>query len=234
MHYDTFKNHKIRSLTKNEIVIGRPGTRVFEAIIHVNCRGQMTVTGDIGPLTYAYGPTNLEACVEWMGSRGIDDEYVWEKASIGSGGRDLISEVTYESLEHDWKRTAPEIVESRFGELEPGEEACEERRKLKAALRWDRIEDVVLDLDAQEQLHQGLHHAAYWQLYGHLNKLEIDPEWLDGLGRQPTSTFECVHAAVQCAHRLLKERSELRSKTCESSTPETTSNFRPTADTRCS
>ncbi len=71
----------------------RDGRRVGEFWCRVNVFDRfVSVVGDFDPVVFAYGPTDLRELIAWMGSHPTVDSYVAQKASMGSGGRDKISQ----------------------------------------------------------------------------------------------------------------------------------------------
>jgi hypothetical protein len=63
--------------------------------------GLLRVDGDFNPTVFAYGPTDPERCVRWMGSHRQLDSYVMEKAANGTGGKRVVdyhTDLAFEDL----------------------------------------------------------------------------------------------------------------------------------------
>lgn len=177
----------------------RNGRRVGEFWCRVSVFDRfVSVVGDFDPIVFAYGPTDLRALIAWMGSHPTVDGYVAQKAAMGSGGRDKISQ-------WDVDQARVELRE-RIAELQrDADEVCEDEGEqsseyIERSREIERLRSVA-SRSPEYDGHLGcalLGVAVYEAL-----SCPDDPEWIGALGREIGSHVHLAHAAVARLHTLL-------------------------------
>jgi len=152
--------------------------------------GLLRVTGDFNPIVFAHGPLDPVTCVGWMGDRPVGSPYVSEKASIGSGGRDVISR---------WST----------------EDAAEDIREMIAGEAWHREEHDGEPSRSELALREGLElRPDYSDHFGclliHREIMDHDGdawEYVGSIGRRTSHALELAHLAVRRLWSLISEES---------------------------
>jgi hypothetical protein len=111
--------------------------------------GYLTLVGDFGPMVFAHGPRDPLACVRWIGSKSPDDTYYpTQKAAIGMGGRERVSEYDVELAREELRRLLAEAQAERRADVEAGyvdpkkDKPTKHERALQAGLDVDTYDGL--------------------------------------------------------------------------------------------
>jgi hypothetical protein len=156
--------------------------------------GYLTLVGDFGPMVFAHGPRDPLACVRWIGCKSPDDTYYpTQKAAIGMGGREHVSEYDVAFAREELRKLLAEAQAERRADVEAG---YVDPKKDKPS-RYERALQAGLDLT---HTYDGL--PGITQIVEAV--IAVDHDALDMVSDIGRRTRPEVRLAVQALNRLVE------------------------------
>jgi len=192
---EAFETHVMKVVGPGHWRIKRPNRQQFWTDIVVMGNVGLAVWGDIDGMFFAYysGAQRPEQLVHWM-AKADPCSYGREKASIGSGGPELVDEYVDEVAIYDLHERL-EDAQNEYDEEE-----------------WEKIKEEYTDA-----IHSAIERVQYGDsiplvhMSLHDDIQELDPdcwEWLGGIGRVPSVRLIYALAAVRRLWELITEQEE--------------------------